>query len=190
MNSADPITEHIEVDDLKNLIGELRMMARRLLTCESRKHTFTPTSLAMSALRRVKLKDQDWEDVRWENRAHFFSAIAAAMRHALIDHARRRKAKGRDQVVYFPPDESLFKDLPAEAEERPMRIILLEEALAKLGSADNRLAEVVHQFYYAGYSIQEMAHFVGMSEKTVDRELKKARSALRKLMEEPSAAHP
>lgn len=164
------------------------MMARRLLAMESRRHTFTPTALAMTALRRVKLKDQDWEDVSWKNRSHFFSAVAKAMRNALIDYARRRAAKGRNSLVYFPPDEVLFSNLPAEADEKPELIIMLEEALARIQAADARLSEVIHQFYYARYSIAEMAHFAGVSEKTVDRDLKKARTILRKIVEEISAA--
>jgi len=184
MESVNKPTECIETADLGNLIGELRMMARRLLSAESKEHSFTPTALAMTALRRVKLKEQDWEEVRWENRAHFFAALATAMRHALIDHARRRKAKGRENIVYFPPDESLFKDLPAEAEQRPERIILLEEAVARLDRDDKRLADVVHQFYYLGYSIPEMASFAGISEKTVDRDLKRARTVLHKTLAE------
>ena len=164
------------------------MIARRLLSTESGAHSFTPTLLAMTALRRAKLKDQEWEDVHWENRAHFFSGLARAMRNALIDHARRKRAKGRNAIIYFPPDENLFSNLPAEAAEKPDRIILLEEALARIEEQDKRLADVVHQFYYAGYSVSDMARFAGVSEKTVDRDLKKARIVLRKLLEELSAA--
>ena len=164
------------------------MMAVRLLATESRMHSFTPTALAMTALRRAKLKEQDWENVRWENRAHFFASVAMAMRNALIDHARRRRAKGRDAIVYFPPDEIAFNNLAAEAEERPERIILLEEALAQIENGDRRLSEVIHQFYYAGYSVSEMAHFAGVSEKTIDRDLKKARTLLKKTVEKLSVA--
>jgi RNA polymerase sigma factor (TIGR02999 family) len=179
-------TQPISIADLQNLLGELRMLARRLLATESRADSFTPTLLAMTALRRAKLKDQDWEDVRWENRAHFFAALSMAMRNALIDHARRRKAKGRQAVIYFPPDESFFNNLATEAEETPDRVILLEEALARMEAQDKRLAEVIHQFYYAGYSISDMARFASVSEKTVDRELKKARILLRKMLGELS----
>jgi RNA polymerase sigma factor (TIGR02999 family) len=186
MESESAPLQPISVEDLQNLLGELRVLARRLLATESRAHSFTPTMLAMTALRRVKLKEQDWKDVRWENRAHFFTALSLAMRNALTDHARRRRAKGRDAIVYFPPDESFFSNLSAEAEEMPERIILLEEALARIEKQDKRLAEVVTQFYYAGYSISEMAHFAGVSEKTVDRDLKRARVLLRKLLEELS----
>jgi RNA polymerase sigma factor (sigma-70 family) len=104
------------------------------------------------------------------------------MRNALVDHARHRKARGRDNVSYFPPDESFFRSLPDEAEDRPERILLLEEALDCLASGDKRLADAVHQYYFLGYSVPEMARFGGVSEKTVDRDLKRARSILRKML--------
>ena len=179
----------ILIDDLQNLIGELRMMAKGVLATESQLHSFTPTALAMTALRRVKLKEQDWESVRWENRAHFFSSVAMAMRHALVDHARRRKAKGRDGILYFSPDEAVFENLSAEADARPERIMLLEEALASIESGDKRLADVIQQYYYAGYSVSEMARFAGVSEKTIDRDLKKARTLLKVLVEKLQATN-
>ena len=188
----DPVNaplECITIDDLRNLIGELRMMARRLLDRESHRHSFTPTALAMTALRRAKLEEQSWQDVRWENRAHFFSALTTAMRHALIDHARRRKARGRDNLIYLPPDELLFRDLATEAQDCPDRIILLEEALIRLEASDKRLAEAIHEFYFLGHNISEMARCNGVSEKTVDRDLKKARILLRRLMVDGRKTH-
>src|SRR5258708_1240706 len=164
MESESATSQPISVRDLQNLVGELRGLARPLVATESGTHSFTPKNLAMTALRRAKLKDQDWEEVRWENRAHFFSALTLAMRNALIDHARHRRAKRRDAIIYFPPDESFFSNLAAEAEEKPDRIILLEEALARIEGQDKHLAEVLHQYYYAGYSIPEVARFAGVSE--------------------------
>src|SRR4051812_8582665 len=116
--NEDERSESIGVEELKNLVGELRMMARLLLSTESAMHSFTPTALAMTALRRAKLRDQDWTDVRWENRGHFFNALTTAMRNALFDHARHRKANGRSNLSYFPPDESFFRNLPDEADDR------------------------------------------------------------------------
>lgn len=111
------------------------------------------------------------------------------MRHALIDHARRKRARGREAIIYFAPDEDFFRDLPAEAEERPERFILIEEALAKLNEQDERLAQSLQQFYYLGYTVAEMAALSGLSEKTVDRDLKKARILLRKYLDDlPRAA--
>lgn len=182
MNDPKESMEKIAVEDLQNLVGELRMMARGLLSGERKNHSFTPTGLAMSALRRAKLKNQDWEEVRWENRAHFFSCVAEAMRHSLVDHARRRSAKGRGNLVYLPPDESIFRNLAQDADEQPDRYLHLEEAMEKLRLTENRLATVVSHFYYLGHSIHEIATILDISEKTVDRDLNRGRVLLKKFL--------
>ena len=187
METQSAATERITVDHLSNLIGELRMMARRLLDSESSRCSFTPTALAMTALRRAKLEEQSWHDVRWENRAHFFSALARTMRHALVDHARRRKARGRNCLVYVPPDDLLLRDPANEADQIPERLLLLEEALTQMEITHRRLAETVHQFYFLGHTIPEMARCNGLSEKTVDRDLKKARVLLRQMIKDGSS---
>lgn len=175
--------ECVTMDDLRDLFGELRMVAARLLADESRNHTYTPTALAITALRRAKLKEVAWEDVQWENRGHFMAAMLTAMRNALVDHARRRRAKGRSKLLYLPPDEDVFRDLPAEANDKPERVLILEEALIRLGEQDARLEEILRQHYYIGYKVADMARYYGVSEKTVDRDLKKARVLLRKMLE-------
>ena len=176
------------IDDLRDLIGELRSMARQLLSLESKAHSLTPTALAMTALRRAKLADSDWEEVRWENRRHFFAAIACAMRRALVDYARRRRSRGRDRVVYVSPEENLFRDLADGADDRPEHFLCLDEALSSLAEMDSRLADVLHQHYFLGYSAPEIARTSECSERTVDRDLKRARILVRKLYEERSRA--
>ena len=76
MTTVTPPETPIEYKDLQNLFGELRMMALGLLRLESNAHSQTPTALAASALLRAKSALLDWENVRWENRAHFFSALS------------------------------------------------------------------------------------------------------------------
>jgi RNA polymerase sigma factor (TIGR02999 family) len=182
--ASDERETPVGVADLRELIGELRMMARSLLSTESEAHSFTPTALALTALRRAKLSEQDWEEVQWQNRNHFFFCLAQAMRHALIDHARKRKSKGRDKLIYVSPDELVVRDFPHEAEDRPEQILLLEEALAVLDGADERLARVIEQFYFLRYSIPDIARFAKISEKTVDRDLKRARITLQRIMQD------
>jgi DNA-directed RNA polymerase specialized sigma24 family protein len=175
-------SEIITANDLKNLMGELRMMARSLLLTERDAQTLTPTALAMSALRRAKVADVDWDDMRWENRRHFFGVINITMKHSLIDHARRARAKGRDQVAYLAWDDKVLQNLAVEAAERPAYVIILDEALAILRASDAASADVLEQFYYAGFTVPEIARFSDVSEKTVDRELKKARILVKKII--------
>ena len=68
------------------LYGELRRLATSKMAHEAPGHTLQPTALVHEAwLRLVGSKSP-----RFENRAHFFSAAAEAMRRILIDRARRK----------------------------------------------------------------------------------------------------
>ena len=170
-------------EDLRNLMGELRMLARQLLNCESGGHSLTPTALAMTALRRAKRLDVEWDDVRWENRRHFFAALAQAMKRALVDHARRRRAKGRSSVVYCSGEDDILSDLPGTAEERPEVYLRVEEAMEVVRGESAESAELLEEFYFAGYTAPEMAKFRDWSEKTVDRKIARARVLFRRAFE-------
>src|SRR5258705_12557096 len=74
-------------EQLLNLLyDELRRLASSKMARESPGQTLQPTALVHEAwLRLVGSKSP-----RFENRAHFFSAAAEAMRRILIDRARRK----------------------------------------------------------------------------------------------------
>lgn len=165
-------------------MGELRLMARGLLIREGQPRSLTPTALAVSALRRAKAPELDWADMRWENRRHFFGVLRMTMGHALIDHARRAKARGRDKLVYLPWDEGILKNMPAQAEKWPDHMIDLHESLAILKARNPDLAEVIDLHYFAGFSAPEIATFSDVNEKSVDRDLKRARLTLKRIIED------
>src|SRR5204863_7836958 len=69
------------------LYGELRRLAASKMAHEAPGQTLQPTALVHEAwLRLVASKKPGFE-----NRAHFFSAAAEAMRRILIDRARRKR---------------------------------------------------------------------------------------------------
>src|SRR4051794_10042511 len=63
---------------------ELHQIARNYLSRERVDHTLQATALINEAY--LRLIDQ--ENVRWQNRAHFFAIAAQIMRRILVDHAR------------------------------------------------------------------------------------------------------
>src|SRR6266853_3446605 len=73
-------------DELLELVyQELRQLATRKMAQESPGHTLQPTALVHEAwLRLVGSKNPSFKNSR-----HFFAAAAEAMRHILIDRARR-----------------------------------------------------------------------------------------------------
>src|ERR1051325_6958004 len=65
---------------------ELHRLAERHLGRERAGHTLQTTALVHEAY--LRLVDQ--QEVRWQNRAHFFAIAAQMMRRILVDHARAR----------------------------------------------------------------------------------------------------
>lgn len=110
----------------------------------------------------------------WQTREHFMNAAAAAMRQALIDHARARlslKRGGDQQRVDFEAGTDLLA-VPEES------LLELDEALQRLGQLDARLARVVECRYFAGYSEEETATALGVTSRTVQRDWARARAWL------------
>src|SRR4051795_9888196 len=67
---------------------ELRKLAAARLAAESPGQTLQATALVHEAyLRLVGPEDE----VRWDNRGHFFAAAAKAMRRILVESARRKR---------------------------------------------------------------------------------------------------
>ncbi len=77
-------------DELLELVyQELRQLAAHKMAQESPGQTLQPTALVHEAWLRLVGS----EHPSFENRSHFFSAAAEAMRRILIDRARRRRTR-------------------------------------------------------------------------------------------------
>ena len=57
---------------------------------ENDAHSLQPTGLVHEAFLRLF----DGQSIEWNDRVHFFALAAKVMRQILVDHARRRYAKG------------------------------------------------------------------------------------------------
>jgi RNA polymerase sigma factor (TIGR02999 family) len=140
---------------------ELRRIARARMAGERADHTLQPTALVHEAYLRLL----GTESPHWENRAHFYTAAAEAMRRILIERARRRqrqKRGGDRQRVEL--DSSVGRYEPPSEE-----LLALDEALTRLESLDSEMSHVVKLRYFAGLTIEETAHALQTSERTVSR---------------------
>src|SRR5579875_3662338 len=68
---------------------ELRRLAHRQMRREWAQQTLQTTALVNEAYLRLV----DAQQVRWQDRAHFFAISAKLMRRILIDYARRHNSK-------------------------------------------------------------------------------------------------
>src|SRR5262245_24478715 len=71
---------------------ELRLRARTYLAREASNRTIQTTDL----VHEVYLRLVDSAHLEWRDRAHFMALAARAMRHLLVDRARRRRSSKRD----------------------------------------------------------------------------------------------
>lgn len=110
----------------------------------------------------------------WQNRSHFLGAAAVAMRHILVDRARRRTAEKRGGPYRHV---TLEDDLTAVDNQAEL-LLELHDALDELAKLDARLARVVECRFFGGMSEQETADVVGVAVRTVRRDWIKARGLL------------
>lgn len=154
---------------------ELRAMARRQLRRRRPGQTITTTALVHEAY--LKLVDQ--RDVPWQDRSHFFSVVALAMRHILVDSARRRVAKKRGgEDVRIALDEFRVSGDAPDPEARAVEVLAVDRALTSLSALDDRLGRLVELRFFAGLTEEETAQVMGTSERTVRRDWRKARAFL------------
>jgi len=149
---------------------ELRKLAAHRMAHEAAGHTLQPTALVHEAwLRLVGAENQSWE-----NRAHFFSAAAEAMRRVLIDRARHKQAAkhggGWERVAL----EKI--NAPAQADEDVL--LRVHESLEALSREDARAAELVKLRFFAGLSVEEAALALGVTDRTARRDWRFARAWL------------
>lgn len=148
---------------------ELRRAARRELAVRPSDTLFT-TAL----VHELYLKFSRTPRADWRNRAHFLRAAGVAMRHILVDRARRRTAekRGGPHRTVTLDDGLMAADTQAES------LLELHEALDELAILDQRLARVVECRFFGGMTEQETAEALGVTERTVRRDWVKARGLL------------
>jgi RNA polymerase sigma factor (TIGR02999 family) len=137
---------------------DLRRLARIKMAQEAPGHTLQPTALVHD----VWLRLIGNREPTFENKAHFFSAAAEAMRRILIDRARRRQTRrhgGQHERV-------VFDGFDIAAPEQDDQMLSMHEALGKLAGKRPVQAEVVKLRYFLGMTNEETAEILGISPAT------------------------
>lgn len=148
---------------------ELRRAARRELAIRP------SDSLSTTALvHELYLKFSRADRADWRNRAHFLGVASVAMRHILVDRARRRRAEKRGG----PHRHVTLDDEVSAADTQADSLLELHEALDRLAAIEQRLARVVECRFFGGMTEQETAEALGIAVRTVRRDWIKARGLL------------
>ena len=149
---------------------ELRRLARRELRRENAAHTLQPTALVSELYLRLVRQHR----TSWENRAQFFAVGAQMMRRILVDHARARAAVKRGGKA---PRLSLT-DAAHVGTEPVFDVLAIDRALTRLAELDPNHARIVELRFFSGLSVDETAHVLGRSPRTINREWRLAKAWL------------
>ncbi len=151
------------LDRLMPLVyDELQRLAHLYLRREREHHTLNTTALVHEAY--INLIGQ--EDTPWQNRTHFFAVAARAMRHILIDYARRRNRVKRGGGQYH----LTLDEIRLVTEDHLEDLLALDQAMTRLESVDARLCRIVECRYFGGLTIAETAEAMALSPATVKRD--------------------
>ena len=159
---------------------ELRRIAAHYMRQERPAHTLRTTGL----VHEVYLKLFGSAEGHWENRAHFFGAVAREMRRILVDYARARNAQKR-------PDGRVMvslADVDTPGPERDEDLVALDDALSALERVDERASRVVELRFFTGLTEKETAEALNLSVATVKRDWTFAKAWLFDQLRAPDAA--
>ena len=167
--------DRLALDRLTPLVyAELRRMAGRYMAKERPGNSLQATALVNEAF--VRLVEVD--NVRWQDRAHFFAVSAQMMRRILVDAARARGSEKRGGAAVRVDLNESIDAIP----DRGGELVALDDALDALAELDPRKAKVVEMRFFGGLSVEETAEVLKVSEETVLRDWKLAKAWLSREM--------
>ena len=127
-------------------------------------HTLDTTALVHEAWLQLAGR----RDVSFPDRAHLYAYMSRAMRHILVDHARRHRAQKRQAPLVL--EEPAGPDI--------LDVLAIDQAMERLAAVDERLARVAELRLFADLSSVEISHVLGVTARTVERDWLKARTFL------------
>lgn len=158
------------------LYDELKRVAHRQLH-QARSQTLNTTALVHETYLKLAVPG----NLDLQGRRHFFVLAAKAMRQIVIDHARAHRADKRGGGAAPPLHLDAALDLPAQ-DVAPDKLLELDRALATLERSLPRLSSLIELRFFTGLELAEIAALQGISERTLNRDWRRARAELYAVM--------
>ena len=116
------------------------------------------------------------EGLQGQTRLQFFAYIGKVLRSIVIDFVRERDAEKRGAGMTLLTMSHADGTLAPWMDVSDM--VALDQALDQLQKLDLRLYQVIELHVFSGLSLQEVAQELGVTLRTVNRDLLKARALL------------
>lgn len=160
------------------LYADVRRQAAALVRRKS--DDIEPTEVVSA----VFLRLQSDKPQKWDNRRHYFGAVARAMQQYLVDEARGRnrlkRGGGRARIPLTIAEGELSD--PEPFDEAMLADVF--KALDVLEAEKPEFAEVVRLRFLMGMKVDEAAEVTGMAPRTVKKYWRLARAKLLVALEE------
>lgn len=156
---------------------------RRIARAEVRRLPAGQTLQATALVHEVWLRLAQHEHLVCNDQAHFFALAAQAIRHIVIDSARRKATlkRGGDRLRVELEHIAISTEVPADD------LLTLDDALGELSKRSAQTAQIVNLRYFAGLTLDVIASLLGMSKRSVEREWEYARAWLHARMRSAGA---
>lgn len=183
LSNAQPGDERSLAALLPLVYDELKLLASRQLDRQpggGRAHTLQPTALVHEAFLKMIGGDKEWS-----GRDHFMAVASKAMRHVLVDHARRKNADirgGGAAQAHINLDG--LADRGNASDLRELQVLELDELLIELARSSERAAAVAEMRLFGGMEQEQIARVLDVSRMTVHRDWLIARAWLAGRMRE------
>ncbi|HEX8876285.1 MAG TPA: ECF-type sigma factor [Phycisphaerales bacterium] len=151
VESAAALSETVPARLLADIYD--RLCGYAAVCARSERDNPSPTSIVHDAILRLG------ETQRFEDPEHLFAFAATAIRHTLVDRARRRHVRSRCGR------QSQVDDLARDSAEVNAAVLDLDAALLHLAAIDARAARIVELRFFGGFTIDAAAALLGVSRK-------------------------
>ena len=152
------------------LYHELKQIAASRRYSFQDNHTINTTALVNETW--LKLKNSE---VKYNNKSHFLSVAAIAMRQILLDVTKSKKCLKRpDFITGSVTNLENFSTIEQEAEW----LYQLDLILRKLEKHSPRRAAIFNLKFFCGFTLSEIAEFHQISTKTVQRDWEQSKQII------------
>jgi RNA polymerase sigma factor (TIGR02999 family) len=150
------------------LYPELRALAHRRVRGSENAVALDTTSLVHESYLRFAKAGK----IAVQDHKQFLAYAAHVMRSVVVDYVRHAQAQRRGgRGVHVTLDTNLAESIESPADE----IIRVNDLLNELAAVDARLVSIVEMRYFAALENDEIAECLGVTDRTVRRDLEKIR---------------
>lgn len=171
-NKLDRMPDNLDVDLLfRNHYNELKLIVRARRRRARRCDQNMTTDLLHEVWLKIRTK------THWRDKSHFLKTCAVAARHVIIDIAKKHSSIKRGGGKQHTPLTDL-ENVLIDFNETPEDIVLLGDLSDRMHAEAPDLANVFNLKYFGGYTEEEVAKMLDVTERTVRRKWKFARAWL------------